>query len=122
MNISLVSGWLPVVVECLAVVTLVLSVGWRSGAWRAQLGVGVPLAAVVTAVVALLLSFGPWKSSDFPRSAYLWGFTFVVASTVAIMGWSGAGWRRHLPAGYTGPTRRAGGTRTPNRRFWRPGL
>src|SRR5262250_2960221 len=32
-----------------------------------------------------------------------------------------AGSRRCGPAGY-GPTRRAGGTRTPNRRFWRPGL
>ena len=34
MNVSLVSGWVPAVVESLAVVTLVLSVGWRSGAWR----------------------------------------------------------------------------------------
>src|ERR1700677_2435623 len=88
-NVSLVSGWLPVVVEILAVVTLVLSVGWRSDAWRAQLGVGVPVAAVVTAVAALLLSFGPLASSDFPLSAYLWGFTFVLAAAVAITGWSG---------------------------------
>jgi S-formylglutathione hydrolase FrmB len=95
-NVSLVSGWLPVVVEGLAVVTLVLSIGWRSGAWRTQLGLGVPLAAVVTALGALLLSFGPLASSDFPRSAYVWGFTFVVAATVATTGWSGAGWRRRL--------------------------
>jgi S-formylglutathione hydrolase FrmB len=95
-NVSLVSGWLPAVVEILAVVTLVLSVGWRSGAWRAQLGVGVPLAGVVTGVVALLVSFGPLASSDFPPSAYLWGFTFVLASAVAVTGWPRSGWRRRL--------------------------
>ena len=41
MNISIVSGWLPVVVECVAVAVLALSVDWRGGGWRPQLGIGV---------------------------------------------------------------------------------
>ena len=39
-NISIVTGWLPLVVQGLAVVTLVRRVEWRTGGWRRQLGIG----------------------------------------------------------------------------------
>ena len=62
-----------------------------STSWAA----GLPIAAVVTGVVALVLSLGSLVPSDFPWLAYAWGFAFVLAVWVAATGWSGAGrWRR----------------------------
>ena len=98
MNISIVSGWLPVVVCCLALAALMLAIGWRSGRWRHQLGRGIPIAAAVTIVVALVLTIGSLVPSDFPWWAYAWGFTFVLAVYVVVVGWSGAGWLRRVAA------------------------
>lgn len=95
MNTSIVSGWLPWVVRVAALIVLVLSVGWSSGRWRRQLGRGLPLAALVTLVVALVLSLGSVVPSDFPWTAYLWGFGLVAAVGVTVLGWRDpAGWRR----------------------------
>jgi S-formylglutathione hydrolase FrmB len=94
-NISIVSGWLPVVVQCVAAGTLVLAVDWPSGRWRRQLGWGVPMAIGVTALAALIITVGSLVSSGVHWTTYLWGFLFVVAVWVAISGWSGgARWRR----------------------------
>jgi hypothetical protein len=71
-NISIVSGWLPLVLRGLALVTLVSAVSWRSGGWKRHLGRGLPIAAVVTGVVALVLTFGSLVPSDFPWLAYVW--------------------------------------------------
>lgn len=98
MNISIVSGWLPIVVCCLALAALMLAIGWRSGRWRRQLARGIPIAAAVTIVVALVLTIGSLVPSDFPWWAYAWGFTFVLAVCVAVVGWSGAGWLRRAAA------------------------
>jgi S-formylglutathione hydrolase FrmB len=94
-NLSIVSGWLPIAVRCLAVASLVVAVSWRAGRWKHQLAWGVPAAAVITGVVALVLTFGSLVPSDFPWSAYVWGFTFVLAGWVAVTGWrKAARWRR----------------------------
>ena len=95
MNISIVAGWLPFVVRVVAVVLLVASVDWWSGGWKRQLGRGLPLAAVVTGLVALVATVWSLTPSDFPWSAYVWGFTFLLAWVVAVTGWRSAGrWRR----------------------------
>jgi len=93
-NISIVSGWLPILACCLALAALALALEWRSGGWRRQLARGIPIAAAVTIVVALVLTIGSLVPSDFPRWAYVWGFTFVLAVYVVVVGWSGAGWLR----------------------------
>jgi S-formylglutathione hydrolase FrmB len=94
-NVSLVSGWLPLVVEILAIAALVLSFDMRSGRWRRQLVVGVPVAAGVTGVVALVLTLASLVPDDFPWSAYLWGFTWALAVCSALLGWRGTGgWRK----------------------------
>jgi S-formylglutathione hydrolase FrmB len=94
-NVSLVSGWLPLVVEILAIAALVLSFDMRSGRWRRQLVVGVPVAAGVTGVVALVLTLASLVPDDFPWSAYLWGFTWALAVCSALFGWRGTGgWRK----------------------------
>jgi S-formylglutathione hydrolase FrmB len=94
-NVSIVSGWLPLVVEVLAVGALLASLDVRTGRWRHQLAVGVPVAAGVTGVVALVLTVGSLVPDDFPWSAYVWGFTFVVAVCSGLLGWTTVGrWRK----------------------------
>ncbi len=87
MNVSLVSGWLPLVVEVLAIAALVVSIGWRDGSWRRQLGFGVPIAAAVTGVAALVMNLASLVPDDFPWQAYLWGFGAVLAVVAAVVGW-----------------------------------
>jgi S-formylglutathione hydrolase FrmB len=73
----------------------VLSFDMRSGRWRRQLVVGVPVAAGVTGVVALVLTLASLVPDDFPWSAYLWGFTWALAVCSALLGWRGTGgWRK----------------------------
>jgi S-formylglutathione hydrolase FrmB len=94
-NISLVSGWLPVVLRIAAVLLLVAAVDWREGRWRRPLARGVPVAAVVTGVAALVLSVASLAPSDVPPLAYVWGFLFVLDLCVTVLGWAGTGrWRR----------------------------
>jgi S-formylglutathione hydrolase FrmB len=95
MNISIVAGWLPFVARVVAVVLLVASVDWWSGGWKRQLGRGLPITAVVTGLVALVATVWSLTPSDFPWSAYVWGFTFLLACVVAVTGWGSASrWRR----------------------------
>ncbi len=98
MNISIVNGWLPLVVQALAVVVFVLAIEWRSGGWRRQLGRGLPVAAVVTGVTALVLTLGSLVPDDFPWSAYLWGFAAVLAMVATTVGWGRAGTGRRILA------------------------
>ena len=98
MNISIVSGWLPLVVEILAVATFVLSIAWRSGGWRGQVGRGLPVAAAVTVLVALGSILGSLVPDDFPWQAYLWGFVAVLAVATTVLGWRGAGVGRRVLA------------------------
>jgi len=96
MNISIVSGWLPIVGQVAAVVAVVLAVDWRQRRWRRQLGWGLPVSAAVTLVVALVLTFGSLVPSDFPWVAYLWGFGTVLSIWIIATGWSRSGWRRRV--------------------------
>ncbi len=95
-NVSLVSGWLPAAIQVLAAVALLLSVDWRGGGWRRQLGVALPVAGVVTGVAALVVTLGSLASGDITWRAYLWGFVFVTAVGVAAVGWGRAGRGRRV--------------------------
>ncbi len=98
MNISLVSGWLPLLVQGLAVVTFVISVEWRTGGWRRQLGWGLPIALGVTGLAALVLALGSLVPDGVPRAAYLWGFLAALAVVAASVGWGQAGIGRRILA------------------------
>jgi S-formylglutathione hydrolase FrmB len=94
-NVSIVSGWLPLVVEVLAVGALLVSLDLRTGRWRHQLVVGVPVAAGVTGVVALVLTLGSLVPDDFPWSAYVWGLAFALSVCFGLLGWTKVGrWRK----------------------------
>lgn len=90
-NVSIVTGWLPLVVLVLAVVALLLSVDRRAGGWRRQLVMAVPVAAAVTGIAALVVAVGSLGSGDVTWRAYLWGFVFVTAVGAAVVGWGRAG-------------------------------
>ena len=51
-GVSLLVGWLPATVQAVAVVVLLLAIGWRSRRWRV---VWVPL-AVLVGVVAVIVT------------------------------------------------------------------
>jgi len=95
-NISIVSGWLPVVVASVAVVVLVLAIDWRRGGWRRQLGVGVPVAVVASAATGVVLWLGSLVSGGTPLWPVLWGASLVLAVMVAVVGWSTAGRGRRI--------------------------
>jgi S-formylglutathione hydrolase FrmB len=94
MNLSIVSGWVPAVAQVLAVVALALAVDWRSGRWKHQIVLGVPIAVVVSLAVTLVLRLGLSESSDVPWSTWAWGASFVLAVSVALTGRRGTGWPR----------------------------
>ncbi|MGO8870236.1 MAG: alpha/beta hydrolase [Acidimicrobiales bacterium] len=94
MNISIVSGWLPVVMVCVTVAVLLVALDWRTGGWRRQLLIGVPMAIVVTGVAVLVLEVGSLVPSDFPWTAFVGGFAFVLAVCAVVVGWHGAGGAR----------------------------
>jgi S-formylglutathione hydrolase FrmB len=94
-NISIVSGWLPWVVRCLAVALLVVVVDWRSVDGRRHIGRGVLIAVLVTGAATVVLTVTSVIPSDLPWSAVVWGFTFVLAVCLTVIHWRGAArWRR----------------------------
>jgi len=95
-NISIVSGWLPVAIEVLAVLTLVFAVDWRGGRWRRQLGFGVPIAVLASLITGLVLWLGSRVSGGTPWWPLAWGAVLVLAVVVAVVGWSGAGRGRRI--------------------------
>jgi S-formylglutathione hydrolase FrmB len=94
-SISIVHGVLPVVVIVLGLGALLLALRWKDGTWRRQLLIGVPVAAAVVGLIALLvdgLSLIPYQ---FPNSYYLWVGLVFLAVMIGIVGWRKfRDWRR----------------------------
>ncbi|WP_406279604.1 alpha/beta hydrolase [Nocardia sp. NBC_00881] len=94
-GISLLHGWLPLMVEVLAVLFLVLAVARRTRKWwLIQLPVCV-LVGVVGALAARWYVTNEGLASD-PAPALLWACVggTATASGVAILGWRGTHWWR----------------------------
>lgn len=94
-GVSLLRGWLPVTIQVVAVVALLVAVGWRSRRWR---GVWLPLALLigVTAVVCIQWYVNFSGMGDNPALPIFWlwiGLTgFAVG--VAALGWRATLWWR----------------------------
>ncbi|MEV6410080.1 alpha/beta hydrolase-fold protein [Kribbella sp. NPDC051718] len=89
LEVSLLSGWLPWTLESVAVVALVLAVGWRDARWRTRklplIVVGAAVAGLLTARVVLPAS---GVTDPLPLSVWLWFGVVVGALLVLIVGWN----------------------------------
>ena len=94
-GISLLGGWLPVTAEILAVVALVIAIGWRTRRWRF---VWVPVAAAVGVAVALgaraYMNSEGLASDPAPLRLWLWTSIFAASIAVAVLGFRGTPWWR----------------------------
>jgi hypothetical protein len=91
-NFSIVSGWFPTVVVVVALASVVLAVGWRDGAWKLQLLIGIPVSLVLTVLVAVAIHVFDLVPDAFPRSFYLWVWLLLFSATAAVIGWKRAHW------------------------------
>lgn len=92
---SLLGGWLPTGVEILAIVILILAIGWRTRRWRLA---WVPISAaigVIAALAARTYMNSEGLASD-PAPFKLWVWTAVCAGSVALaaLGFRAARWWR----------------------------
>jgi len=92
---SLMHGWLPGVVQAVAVAMLLVAVGWRSRLWRMLL---LPAAAVLGAASAACASWYIAHAglADDPAPHLLWWWIAGsgAAAAIVILGWGSARWWR----------------------------
>jgi S-formylglutathione hydrolase FrmB len=92
---SLLTGWLPLTIEIVAVVALVAVVGWRTRRWRL---IWVPISVLVGVGVALAawayMNSEGLASDPAPFTLWVWTAVFGAAVAVAVLGWRGSRWWR----------------------------
>ncbi|MDX1891923.1 alpha/beta hydrolase-fold protein [Mycolicibacterium sp. 050158] len=97
MDVSLVRGWLPIVVQVIALAVVLAAVGWRSRTWRSR---WVPVAAAVgVAFAAVAYWFVTDQDlADDPAPVLLWPWVAMtgLAVVVAVLGWRGSRWWRRV--------------------------
>ncbi len=92
---SLVNGFIPWFVIVVSPLLLLLSIGWRDGRWKHQLGLAVPITAGFTLVVLLVNERFKLIPYAFPTFFYLLVGLVVFALVVAVTGWrKDANWQR----------------------------
>lgn len=102
-GLSLVSGWLPMAIQVLAIGALIGATGWRSKTWRLRrlpvaFAVG---AAVIPAVWWILVSQG-W-GPHYPWGLWPWIGLTGFSAAVLILRWRGSPWWRRAVALATVP-------------------
>ncbi|WP_427892939.1 alpha/beta hydrolase [Kribbella sp. GL6] len=95
MNVSLLGGWFPAMLDVLAAGALIAAIGWRDYKWHWRM---VPLIAGVTVLLTVLA----WKpganavgiTDPLPFSVWLWLGLAIAALLVLAAGWRTARWWR----------------------------
>jgi S-formylglutathione hydrolase FrmB len=95
-EIQLDGGWLPIVVFVMAPLAIVLALGWRTGAWKWQLAVGVPVAVIGGLLVYAAESHFDLIPYAFPNVFYVWVAVVIFAVTIAIVGWRRDHWAQRI--------------------------
>ena len=105
-SISLLSGWLPAVIEIATVVILVVVIGWRTWRWRlVWLPVSVVCGVLAALVVRAYINSETLTSDPVPLNFLMWIGLFAIAIAVAVLGFSGVmWWRRGLSVVAIGAT------------------
>jgi S-formylglutathione hydrolase FrmB len=93
--ISLLDGWAPITLQVIAIVTLLLAIGWRTRRWRL---VSVPVFFVVGAAAAAVtnwyIGFAGFTNRAPPAMFGIWIALTALAAGVLAFGWRGARWWR----------------------------
>ena len=88
-------GWLPLVVQLIAVTLLALAMGWRNRRWRlVWLPVAVVGGLILTAVAYWYVTTEGLAGDPAPRRLWAWTTVTGAALVVLIAGWRSAGWWR----------------------------
>jgi S-formylglutathione hydrolase FrmB len=94
-NIALIGGWLPILVEGIAATILVAAIGWRTRRWRR---LWVPVAALAGMGLAgaayWFVDYEALAEGAAPVVLWLWIALTGAAVVVAIAGWRRARWWR----------------------------
>ena len=92
---SLLQGWLPLTLQAIAIVVLILAIGWRSRRWRL---VWLPVSIVVGLGAA---AWAHWyvdsqgmAGDPAPDSLWIWTGLTGFALSALVLGWRGIKWRR----------------------------
>ena len=88
-------GWIPTTVQVVAVVALVVAIGWRTRRWRL---IWLPWAAIVGATLATAaywyIASEGLSDNPAPHSLWIWIGLSGFAAAVLVAGWRGARWWR----------------------------
>lgn len=95
MNVSLLGGWFPAMLDVLALGALAAAIGWRSREWRLR---ALPLIAGLALLLTMLAAYPGAKAvgvtDPLPFSVWLWFGLAVAALIVLAAGWRTARWWR----------------------------
>ena len=94
-GLSLLHGWLPIVIQAVAAAVLVAAIGWRTRRWRL---IWLPVSIAVGVAVALwahwFIDSQGMAGDPAPRSLMVWIGLTGLAIAVAVLGWPSARWWR----------------------------
>ena len=100
-HLSLMHGWLPVVVQVVAVVALVTAIGWRTRRWRL---IWLPWSAVIGVMLAVAAYWYTQTAgvaddtNPAPHTLWVWIALAGIAVAVLVSGWRDAQWWRRAVA------------------------
>ena len=88
-------GWVPLVVQAVAVVVIVVAVGWRNPTWRrVWLPIAVTVGGGLTACAYWYVSSEGLAGDPAPNLLWIWTTITGAAAVVLVAGWRGARWWR----------------------------
>jgi S-formylglutathione hydrolase FrmB len=98
-EVSLLGGWLPMVMELAAAATLLVAVGWRDFRWRTRrLPIIVAAAVLAGFLVARVGAPSAGITDPLPFSVWFWFAVAVGALLVLAVGWTSARWWHRVTA------------------------
>jgi S-formylglutathione hydrolase FrmB len=93
MNISLLHGWLPILIQVLAVAALITAVGRRSGRWLARRApIALACGVALSGGTAWFIHYHALSDGPAPLPLWLWTALTGIALAVAVLGWTGVRW------------------------------